>query len=168
MNSVKPEMTPERTDAIRGLLLHSLRNEPARRIQRQRRRIVVSVAGFFLVAGVATTGATVLLQEKSVENTAIVHCYSSTSADPDGTYPGSSATIADSNGRGQARDALTLCTAMWEQGVFANGFEPTTPANEPGVVPELQVCVMRDGSAAVVPGESANVCQIVGLAPLVG
>ena len=57
---------------------------------------------------------------------------------------------------------------MWEQGVLADGFEPTTPANEPGVVPELQVCVMRDGSAAVVPGESANVCQIVGLAPLVG
>lgn len=167
MDSIGPEMTPERTDAIRGLLLCTLRNEPARRIQRQRRRVLVWASSFVLIAGVATTAATVLLQEKSVENTAIVHCYSSTAQGADGTYPGSSAAIADSNGRGQARDALALCTAMWEQGVFGAGFEPTTPASNPGVAPELQVCVMRDGSAAVVPGKSASVCQIVGLAPLV-
>jgi hypothetical protein len=136
-------------------------------MQRQRRRVLIWVSSFVLITVVATTGATVLLQEKSVENTAIVHCYSSTKQNTDGTYPGSSAAIADGNGRGQARDARALCAAMWEQGVFGSGFEPTTPANEPGVVPELQVCVMGDGSAAVVPGKSASVCQIVGLAPLV-
>jgi len=172
MDSIEPEMTPERTDAIRGLLLNTLRNEPARRVQRQRQRVLIWVSAFVVVTGVATTGATVLLQERSVDNTAIVHCYSSTSQNADGTYPGSSATIADGNGRGQARDALALCTAMWEQGVFETGFDPTTfdptaPTSEPGAVPELQVCVLADGSAAVVPGKSASVCQTVGLAPLV-
>ena len=159
-------MTPERTDAIRGLLLQTLRNEPHRRIQRTRRRILIWASGVFLVAGVAATGATVLLESESVSETAIVHCYSSTVPNAYGAYPGSSATIADNNGRGQAREALALCTAMWEQGALAEGFDPITPTNVPGIVPEVRVCVMRDGSAAVVPGESSMVCQTVGLAPL--
>jgi len=165
MSPVEPEMTPERTDAIRGLLMRTLRNEPARRIQLRRRRIAVWAGSVFLVAGVATTGAAVLLQGQHVENTAIVQCYSSQTPNAAGAYPGSSATIADGNGRGQAREALELCGAMWEQGVFATSFDPTVPNNEPGAVPDLQVCVMGDGSAAVVPGDS-NVCQAVGLAPL--
>lgn len=166
MDNVDAKMTPERTDAIRGLLLQTLRNEPQRQRERSRRRFVIWASSFFLVSGVVATGATVILQGASVSNTAIVRCYSSTITDADGGYPGSSATIADDNGRGQAREALALCTAMWEQGALAEGFNPTTPTNAPGIVPELHVCVMRDGSAAVVPGESSSVCQTVGLAPL--
>lgn len=101
-----------------------------------------------------------------MSETAIVHCYSSTIPNAYGAYPGSSAIIADNNGRGQSREALALCTAMWEQGALAEGFDPITPTNVPGIVPEVRVCVMRDGSAAVVPGESSRVCQTVGLAPL--
>lgn len=165
MDHVDAEMTPERTDAIRGLLLQTLRNEPQRRRDRRRRRFLIWASSIFLVSGVVATGATIILQGESVSNTAIVHCYSSTVPNANGGYPGSSATIAEDNGRGQAREALALCTAMWEQGALTEGFDPTAPTNEPGTVPELQVCVLRDGSAAVVPGESSRVCQTVGLAP---
>ena len=56
---------------------------------------------------------------------------------------------------------------MWEQGVLNDGYDPLKPTNPPGTVPAgLQVCVMKDGSAAVVPGTSKNLCQAIGLAPL--
>ena len=98
-----------------------------------------------------------------------MHCLSSASRNADGSYPGSQATIASESGEGRVEDATALCTQMWQQGVLHGDFEPGQASNPPGTVPaHLQVCVMPDGSAAVVPGESEGVCQAIGLAPLRG
>ncbi len=98
----------------------------------------------------------------------IVHCLSSAIRGPNGTYPGSSATIADGAGPGRVDDAIALCSQMWQQGVLSGTVDPTAPTQTPGniTVPPLQVCVMRDGTAAVVPSENPSVCQSLGLAPL--
>lgn len=95
-----------------------------------------------------------------------MHCLSSTTRGANGTYPGSSATIADGDGPGRVDDARALCAEMWEQGVLSPTVDPTAPTHTPGVVPPLQVCVMRDGTAAVVPSNTASVCQSLGMSSL--
>ena len=120
-----------------------------------------------LVGAVAlTTGAAIVFGSAPVTDTTIVHCLSSTVRNVDGTYPGSSATIADGNGPGRVDDARALCAQMWEQGVLSPTVDPTAPTQGPGAVPQLQVCVMRDGTAAVVPSSTPTVCQSLGMASL--
>lgn len=162
-----PEMTPERTDAIRQLLIQRLRDEPRERLRRARRRwLGGSVAGLLVIGGVAT-GASVVLNAAQVSNTSLVRCLSSTTPNSDGSYPGSSATISDGSGAGRVNDALDLCTQMWREGVLNDGSDPTAATHAPGTVPDaLQVCVVRDGSAAVVPAPSPGICAALGMAPL--
>lgn len=162
----EPKMTPERADAIRELLMKRLRDEPHERADRRRRRIVVgSLAGMLLVGGVAT-GATLVLNASQVSNMTLVQCLSSTDAKSDGTYPGSSATVENRGGPGRVTDALALCTQMWEEGALNDDSDPTAPTHAPAVAPPLQVCVLRDGSAAVVPSTSESICLSLGMAPL--
>lgn len=162
-----PQMRPERYDAIQQLLLDTIDSEPRLRAQRRRLRVAAwgSVAAL-VVVGTVTAGS-LIQQAASVSNNEIVHCLESAELGPNGTYSGASATIAHVSGRGRVYDAIELCSTMWEQGVFNQEYDPLKPTNPPGDVPEsLQVCVMKDGSAAVVPGSSRNLCQTIGLAPL--
>jgi hypothetical protein len=167
MKPDEPEMTDARTEAIRKILAERVRSEP--RVQRHRRRRVAiwSGAGLATVAAL-TTGAAIILGEAPVTDKTIVHCLSSTTVGADGSYPGSSATIANGDGPGRVEDALDLCTQMWEQGVLSASVDPTAPTQDPGdvTVPALQVCVMRDGTAAVVPSDKPSVCQSLIMAPL--
>lgn len=162
-----PEMRPARTAAIRDLLLDSLRTDPSVRARRTRRRVLLwSGVGAVVIGGGVTAGA-ILVGSAPVSNTELVHCLSSATQNADGTYPGSQATVATPSGQGRVHDALELCTQLWLQGVLDEDFDPSATSNRPGTVPsELQVCVMRDGSAAVVPGDAPTVCQRIGLAPL--
>lgn len=165
MQSDEPRMTEERTEAIRQLLAQHIREEPELRRRRLRRRALVWGGVGLVLAGGLTTGAAVLFGSSPVTNTTIVHCLSSPTRNADGSLPGSSASISDGAGPGAVRDALALCTEMWRQGVLSDGVNPTSPTQHPGVVPPvLQVCVLKDGSAAVVPSESGTVCQSLGLA----
>jgi hypothetical protein len=159
-------MSESRTQAIRELLAQRIRDEPAIRRKRARRRVAVWGSVGVVGAVALTTGAAVLLGSAPVTNDTIVHCLSSTTRDADGVYPGSSATIADGSGPGRVDDALSLCSQMWEQGVLSPTVDPIAPTHAPGLVPPLQVCVMRDGSAAVVPSSSDTVCQSLGMATL--
>jgi hypothetical protein len=165
--SSQPQMRPARVDAIRDALQQTVRDEPEVAARRTRRRILGwGSLGLAIVTGAVTAGA-VILGQQPVSNDELVYCLSSATQNADGTYPGSQATIADPSGRGRVSDAVDLCTQMWEQGVLGEGFKPDGSSNPPGTVPaRLQVCVMRDGSAAVVPGESPGICQAIGLAPL--
>lgn len=168
MTPVEPEMSEARTQAMRELLSERIRSEPAIKRRRFRQRIAVwGSVGLFTV-GVASTGAAILFGVTPVTDKTIVHCLSSTTRGPNGTYPGSSATIADGVGSGRVDDALALCGQMWKQGVLSSTVDPTAPTQSPGdvIVPPLQVCVMRDGTAAVVPSENPSVCQSLGMAPL--
>lgn len=168
MTPDEPEMSEARTEAMRKILAERIRNEPAFRRRRIRKQIAIWSGAGLITAAVLTTGAAILFGSVPVTDKTIVHCLSSTTPNPDGSYPGSSATIATSNGPGRVDDALNLCEQMWEQGVLSPAVDPTAPTQSPGpvTVPALQVCVMRDGTAAVVPSENSSVCQSLGMASL--
>ncbi len=163
----EPEMRPERDAAIRAMLVEHVRADPAVRATRRRRRLLGWGGIGVLALGAAVTAGAVMLQPAEVSTQEIVFCLSAAERNADGSYPGSGATIASSDGQGRVDDAMELCTMMWEQGVFEVSFDPTAATNPPGRVPEeLQACVMPDGSAAIVPSANESVCQAIGLAPL--
>ncbi|PVW02947.1 hypothetical protein DEA06_14315 [Microbacterium sp. Gd 4-13] len=168
MTPDEPEMSVARTAAMRKILADRVRDEPVFRRRRVRHRIIAWGSVGVITIGALTTGAAILLGSAPVTDKTIVHCLSSTTANPDGTYPGSSATIADGDGPGRVDDARNLCIQMWEQGVLSPSVDPTAPTQSPGTAPPLQVCVMRDGTAAVVPSENESVCQSLRMASLEG
>lgn len=163
-----PEMRPERTAAIERMLVENIRNEPrTRAVWGRRRALAWTGIGIGFIAAATTAGA-LLLGSQEVSDTEIVHCASRAEVTANGELPGSAATItADSSRPGRVADALGLCTEMWSSGALEPGFDPLRADNPPGNVPaDLTVCVMGDGSAAVVPGR-AGVCETLGLAPLI-
>ncbi len=168
MSENLPEMSEARTQAIRDQLADCIRNEPSLRQKRIKRRVMLWGSIGLLAAGATATGASVLLDAANVSDKSIVHCLSSASRGANGEYPGSSATIAEDFGPGYVEDAIALCEQMWEQGVLDPNVNPTAPVQDGinGIAPLLQVCVMRDGTAAVVPSDTPAVCQTIGLAPV--
>ncbi len=167
LESDQPDMTPARTDAIRRSLLSTIRDEPRARVNRIRKRFAIWGGVGLLVVGGASVAGAVVLQASTVTNQNIVHCLRSAERGADGSYEESSASISATNGTdGRVHDAVALCSEMWRQGVLSPSFDALKPTNPPGTVPaDLRVCVMSDGSAAVVPG-GPNVCAALGLAPL--
>lgn len=170
MTSREPEMSQVRTTAIRGLLAEHIRQEPELRRRRVRRRALLWAGVGVLSLGVAGTGAAIVLGTAPVTDTSIVHCLSSTEPQLDGTYPGSSATIPDGSGPGRVDDALALCSQMWQQGVLDGAVDPTAPSQalDGRDIPALQVCVARDGSAAVVPSAHRGICPSLGMSAAEG
>ncbi|MET4582961.1 hypothetical protein ABIE21_002471 [Conyzicola nivalis] len=168
MPSQDPKMTEVRTDAIRGLLAETIRDEPEFRRRRIRRRLLIwGGVGLITIGGLSTAGS-VLFGDAPLTDQSIVQCFSSTVPNADGTFPGSGATVATKDGPGRVDDALALCSEMWRHGILSSGYDPTaaTYAPEETEVPALQVCVMRDGTAAVVPSEDAAICQALGMSAL--
>jgi len=162
-----PSMRPERDAAIRAMLIEHVRAAPEIKAVRRRRNWMLWSGAGVLAIGIGATAGAVVLQAAQVSNTRIVHCLSSDQRAADGSYPGSQATLASTDEQGRVHDAIELCTTMWQQGLFASGFDPTAMSNPPGEVPPVfQVCVMSDGSAAVVPSDEPAICSRLGLAPL--
>ncbi|MFE6965741.1 hypothetical protein ACFVAJ_11540 [Agromyces sp. NPDC057679] len=158
-----PEMRPERAEAIRAMLVEHARTEPAVRARRRRNRVVGWGGLGVLAVGVAATAGTMLLAPEPVTESAYVLCMSEASRNSDGSYPGSGAMVAE--GSGLPTDPIELCTLMWESGALEPGYDPVAPENPPGRVPrDLQVCVMSDGAAAVVPSSNESICAALGLA----
>lgn len=159
-----PEMRPERDAAIRAMLLEHVRAEPAAQARRRRNRIIGWGGLGAVVVGVAATAGAVLLSPEPVTEPGYVHCMSAAERNPDGTYPGSGAAVAD-GANGLPTDPIELCTLMWEQGLFEDDHDPMAVSPSPGRVPEhLQLCVMDDGAAAVVPSSNPSICAALGLA----
>ena len=168
MTQHEPEMTPERTDAIRGLLADTIRDEPEVRRRRTRRRwLVWGGVGVFAFGALGTAGS-ILVNTVPVTDKSLVYCLSSTVPGPDGEYMSSAATIANPDGPARVDDAVALCSDMWRHGVFSDDYDPTIPTYGPTEydVPELQVCVRPDGAAAVVPSDSPEICQAIGLSKI--
>lgn len=162
-----PAMRPERDAAIRAMLVDQVRSAPEVKAVRRRRNWLIWSGAGLLAIGVGATAGAVVLQAAQVSNRQIVHCLSSDQRAADGSYPGSQASLASTDEQGRVDDAVELCTLMWEQGVFEDGFDATSASNPPGEVPPaFQLCVMPDGSAAVVPSDQPAVCSRLGLAPL--
>ena len=162
-----PQMTAERTDAIRRTLTATVRNEPATRRVRARKRFAVWGGIGILGVGAMSFAGTAVLAPAKVSNVGIVHCLESSERGVDGKYKEMMATLSSGpNSHGRVDDATTLCASMWKQGVFQPGYDASDVSNTPGIAPaHLSVCVEADGSAAVVPGTD-EVCTGLGLAPL--
>lgn len=157
----EPEMRPERAAAIRVMLIEHVRTEPAVRARRRRNRIIGWGGLGVLAVGVAATAGAVLLAPQQVTEHTFVYCLSDDERNADGSYPGSGAAGSE----GLPTDPIELCTLMWEQGLFEPDYDPTSSSNPPGRVPEdLQLCVMDDGAAAVVPSSNESICAALGLA----
>ncbi|MFF2271541.1 hypothetical protein ACFVTX_04670 [Agromyces sp. NPDC058136] len=158
-----PEMRPERADAIRAMLLEHVRTEPAVRARARRNRIIGWGGLGVLAVGAVATAGSMLLAPQPVTETRMVHCLSAAERNPDGSYPSSGAAMAE--GDGITDDPIELCTMMWEQGLFEPDYDPAAVSNPPGHVPEeLQLCVMDDGAAAVVPSSNESICAALGMA----
>lgn len=161
------EMRPSREIAIRALVLEHVAESREAKVRKHRRKWFVWSGVCLLTVGLGSTAAGIVLQTQSVSNEHIVHCLSSEKRAADGSYPGPMASIASSDQKGRADDAVQVCSMMWEQGALDPGFDPTSTTNAPGRLPDaFVVCVMPDGSAAVVPSTNLAVCTRLGLASL--
>jgi len=160
-------VTPPRDEAIRRMLMETVAAEPVVRERRKRRRWAVWGSIGVLVAASAGVGAGVVAHQKAVSNATVVHCLSSAHRGLGGKYADASATITHGSGQARIDDAKQLCGEMWTQGVFQPGYDPAKAKNPAGAEPSsLTVCVMKDGSAAVVPGAAVDLCNSLGLSPL--
>ncbi|MFJ8895570.1 hypothetical protein ACIRCZ_13355 [Leifsonia sp. NPDC102414] len=161
-----PAMTERRTDAIRDALLTQLRTEKERKRRTLRRRLAIWGGIGCLVVGGAAVAGTAVVSSRQVTNNDSVYCFASAERGVNGEYDMSGATMYNPDGGGgRVENALELCTTMWRQGVFNPDHDPLAATAGTGTVPDhLQVCVMDDGAAAVVPGRP-GVCQAVGLSP---
>lgn len=162
----EPRLGAQKSAALERALVEYIRLDVVRaKLRRRRYTLAGAVAAILLTAGGFTAGA-ILWGSAPVTDTGIVHCFSRPEIGPDGSYPGSAVAVAGGGGEHiPIEDAVQACAVLWEQGVFDEDFDPATASpSPPRPIPEpLTVCVMRDGSAAVIPGP-ASVCQTLGLA----
>ncbi|MDN4612919.1 hypothetical protein P5G50_00525 [Leifsonia sp. F6_8S_P_1B] len=161
-----PEMTEQRTDAIRETLLTQVRTEASRRRRALRRRFALWGGIGVLAIGGAATAATAILHSQEVTNTDIVYCLASPQRGADGQFTYAAATLHDeASGEGTVSDPIGVCRDMWRRGALDKDTDQLAATPGPHEVPkELQLCVMGDGSPAVVPGRP-GICQSAGLAP---
>ncbi|MGO4535973.1 hypothetical protein [Leifsonia sp. 2MCAF36] len=165
-NDDMPDMTAVRTDAIRDTLLDQVRTETARRHRTLRRRFAVWGGIGVLVIGGVATAATAIVQAQRVTNSDIVYCFASSQRGSDGQFTYAAATLHDAAiNAGAVSDPVSVCRDMWRRGALDKGTDQLSASPAPHAVPsQLQVCVMDDGSPAVVPGRP-SICQAIGLAP---
>jgi hypothetical protein len=165
-NDDMPDMTDVRTDAIRDTLLDQVRTETARRQHTLRRRFAIWGGIGVLVIGGVATAATAIVQAQRVTNSDIVYCFASSERAADGQFTYAAATLHDpTTNAGAVADPVRVCQDMWRRGALDKNTDPLSATPGPHAVPpQLQVCVMDDGSPAVVPGRP-SICQAIGLAP---
>lgn len=161
-----------RGDAIRTALRAHIA-ESAKEPAKKRRRIITIVVPSVLLA-IAVTGAALWLV-KPVTDQGAVHCFARAEIDWFGGYPGATVSMADPNAEQvPVDDAIALCAQVWKDGLLDPDAADGTPRDYDGrpryneehdspVPTELTVCVMRDGTAAVLPGP-ATICSRAGLA----
>lgn len=123
----------------------------------------LSIAGGVLAIAGAGVAGVVLLDERPVTETTIVHCLEGPYRNSDGTLSGASASVATPDGVVAITDAEATCIQMWEGGAFEDN-DPLSATPVPGVAPEeFTTCVTDEGEAAVVPGVIE--CSVLRLHP---
>lgn len=123
----------------------------------------LSIAGGALALAGTGIAAVVLLDERPVSETSIVHCLEGPYRNPDGTLSGASASVATPDGVIAITDAEALCVQMWDGGAFEDN-DPLSATPTPGIAPsEFTTCVTDEGEAAVVPGTVE--CSVLRLHP---
>lgn len=160
------DVSTKRAAAMRALLVETVEAEPASRRRFRRLFALWGSIGVLSVGGLAIASAAVVDAER-VDGYELVHCLGPAERGANGKYDDMQAMLEPGKSvDATIDDAVRLCTLMWEQGALPTDKDPL--ASEPTgslPVPDLVVCVMKDGNPAVVPGE-ASVCNALGLAPL--
>lgn len=122
-----------------------------------------AIAGGGLAVAGAGVAAVVLLEEKPVSETSVVHCLEGPYRNSDGTLSGAAASIATPDGVVAITDAEAVCVQMWEGGAFED-HDPLVATPSPAIAPtEFTMCVTDEGEAAVVPGVIE--CSVLRLHP---
>ncbi|WP_156149144.1 hypothetical protein [Microbacterium oxydans] len=122
-----------------------------------------AIAGGVLAVAGAGVAAVVLLEEKPVSETSVVHCLEGPYRNSDGTLSGAAASIATPDGVVAITDAEAVCVQMWEGGAFEE-HDPLVATPSPAIAPtEFTMCVTDEGEAAVVPGVIE--CSVLRLHP---
>lgn len=157
----------ERGAAVRDLLIQVIENQPEVTAKRRKKLGLLWGGVGVLTIGVASIAAAAVVANRQVVQYDVVHCLSSLERGSDGTYDESSVVMdPEIVGNATPEDAIDVCVLMWEQGVLSPGHDPIAATPSPGQVPaNLTICVMEDGSAAVVPGKPES-CAALGLAGL--
>jgi hypothetical protein len=127
------------------------------RQQRAPRLAIVAGAAVVVMAGTGA-GAAVYLQAQPVTNKTEARCYAAASLAGGSHFPGTTIAAAGAPGsRGQVDNALSVCAALWRQGILTPGHGPGSASGGMGRhrVPPLVACTMPDGTAAVFPVEPA-------------
>ncbi|MFJ2543037.1 hypothetical protein [Microbacterium sp. NPDC087589] len=145
------EGMPHRSQ-VQDLLIEQMRRDLSRPVWWKTLWGRLSIAGSVLVIAGAGVAGVVLLEERPVDDTSIVHCLEGPYRNPDGTLSGAAVSIATPDGVVPIEDAEAVCTQMWESGAFEET-DPLSATPGTAVAPsEFTTCVTDTGEAAVVPG----------------
>lgn len=137
---------------VQDLLVEQMRRDLSRPKWWKTVWVRLALTGGVLTIAGAGVAAVVLLDQRPVSETSVVHCLEGPYRNPDGTLSGAAASVATPDGVVAIEDAEALCIQMWEGGAFVDQ-DPLSATPTPGGVPaEFTTCVNDDGEAAVVPG----------------
>ncbi len=169
-----PQMDPARVAEIDGMLRTVVRRESDPRT-RSKRKMLAWLALPVVAVSAVVTAAVVAPETAPITNTSEVACFARAEFNgTDDTFPGTyqsvmgDPNVRDADGYTSTWDmtdpanAMTACTALWEDGSLKadapSGFLRGTPSGA-GVAPsELTLCVLPNGSGAVIPGDG-GVCD---------
>ncbi len=153
--------------AFRQELVRTVSAGPRRRTSRVRAMLAGGL-GICVVGGGAAVAYSVISQAPVTDHR-MARCYSSDEYVSGPDFPGTSvAEAGTASAPGRVGDAQRACAAVWRVGILRPGVNGATapPANAgPFPVPDLFVCVLPDGQAAVFPtfpGNTSN-CSEFGL-----
>lgn len=157
----------ERGIAVRDLLIRVIESHPEATARRRKKLGALWGGLGVLTVGFASIAGTAIVANRQVVQYDVVHCLSSLELGPNGTYDESSVVMdPEIVGNATPKDAIDVGVLMWEQGVLSPGHDPIAATSSPGKVPpNLAICVMKDGSVAVIPGKPES-CAALGLAGL--
>ena len=147
------------------------------RLRRPRFLIVVGVTVVGLT-GASTALAISLLQPRAATVHDAARCYARVTTDAGSDFPGTTFGFAPTPGEtaaDTAAAAIDVCQGLWARGFLTSqgygapnvpdGPDGLPPADQP--VPALTVCVLKDGEAAVFPGD-ASTCASLNLPSMAG
>ena len=136
------DLPPERLQRRKEMLVSEIASTSAASARRVRRPIVALAA---LVLLLATGFGTYALTRGEPTHFDSIGCFEEADVRSNTTVIGN-----------EAQDPIAACAELWRQGTIAPG----------GSVPRLEACVLETGAVGVFPGESAEVCNRLGIAPL--
>lgn len=137
-----PAVSAGRVLARREQVLNTWQQSEPKRSPRRRRVLVMAALAAILAGGTATTAYALLKPAPVTQLGAGVGCFEEASLSAD-------VTVVDLNGL----DPVQRCREVWASGGMGDGRE----------VPPLITCVYPSGALAVLPGNSADECEKVGL-----